>query len=262
MAIALTCPSCERALKVKDELAGRKIKCPKCGTVIAVMSKAADSEARITAKKPARVQQDEEPEEEERPKKKKKKKSKSNSALLIGVAIGGVALIGVIVLFLMMSGGNAKEKVVAKRPEPAPINTQPAVNAQPEENPAPIEKKAPAGTAARVREGTVVRNTLRQLGIAYKQFEVENNRGPKNQKELGPYYQNVAEINEYLTKNWITFIWGASRQSLAENGDSNTVLAYEPDPDRQGIRLVLFGDGSVRDLDENEFSKAPKAKGK
>src|SRR5437868_6904629 len=50
MAIALTCPSCARELKVKDELAGRKIKCPKCGKVIAVLDKKSNSDARITAK--------------------------------------------------------------------------------------------------------------------------------------------------------------------------------------------------------------------
>jgi predicted Zn finger-like uncharacterized protein len=262
MAIALTCPACERALKVKDELAGRKIKCPKCGSVIAVMSKEADSETRITSQKPTRVLEDEDPEEEERPKKKKRKRSKSNSGLLIGAAIAGVALIGVVVVFLLMRGGNEKVKVVTKTPEPQPVNTQPAVNTPPEENPPQIEKKAPAGTAARVREVTVVQNTLRQLGVAYKNFEVSENRGPKNQKELGPYYENNGEINEYLSKKWVTFIWGAPRQSLTEHGDSNTILAYETDADGQGIRMVLFGDGSVRGLDENEFSKAPKAKGK
>ena len=58
MAIALSCPSCDHALKVKDELAGRRIKCPKCGGSIAVLDK----------------EDDEEREEDERPRKMKKKK--------------------------------------------------------------------------------------------------------------------------------------------------------------------------------------------
>ena len=36
MPIVLSCTSCQKPLKVKDELARRKIKCPGCGTVIAV----------------------------------------------------------------------------------------------------------------------------------------------------------------------------------------------------------------------------------
>ncbi len=52
MAIALTCPACQRALKVKDELAGRKIKCPDCAAVIAVPGKKAVTETGVTATKP------------------------------------------------------------------------------------------------------------------------------------------------------------------------------------------------------------------
>jgi predicted Zn finger-like uncharacterized protein len=36
MAISFTCPSCESDLRLKDELAGRKVKCPRCGDVIAI----------------------------------------------------------------------------------------------------------------------------------------------------------------------------------------------------------------------------------
>jgi predicted Zn finger-like uncharacterized protein len=36
MAITLSCPSCKNRLKVKDELAGRKVKCPKCKEVTRV----------------------------------------------------------------------------------------------------------------------------------------------------------------------------------------------------------------------------------
>ena len=36
MSIAVECASCERSIKVKDELASRKIKCPGCGKVLTV----------------------------------------------------------------------------------------------------------------------------------------------------------------------------------------------------------------------------------
>ena len=51
MPISLTCPSCERGLKVKDELAGRKIKCPKCSEVITVPA----DEEQVAAVKPKSV---------------------------------------------------------------------------------------------------------------------------------------------------------------------------------------------------------------
>src|SRR5205823_341341 len=159
----------------------------------------------------------------------KKKKARSNRGLLIGAAVGGVLLIVVVVILLRyfaLSGAAPRQKIN----EPAPMNPQQA-NAPPVgEQPQP-DKKAPVGGLGRIREVTVVQNALRQLGLAYKHFEVEKNRGPKNQQELSPYYENNGEINEALTKKWLTFIWGASRQSLAEHGDSNTILAYETDLD-------------------------------
>jgi hypothetical protein len=37
--IAFACPGCGKQLKVKDELAGKKVKCPGCGCVAQVPSK-------------------------------------------------------------------------------------------------------------------------------------------------------------------------------------------------------------------------------
>ena len=54
MAIALTCSECERDMKVKDELAGRKIKCPECGSVLMVPSGAKKASA-VVAGAPARA---------------------------------------------------------------------------------------------------------------------------------------------------------------------------------------------------------------
>jgi hypothetical protein len=263
MAIALACPACKRALKVKDELAGRKIKCPGCAAVLLVPGKKTESETRITAKKPSPVpvaaDDDDEPEDDERPKKKKKKKAAGNRGLLIGAAVGGVVVIVAIVLFFMTRGDSPNNKVAQRKVEPPPKKAeQPVVQVEEPE----IVKKAPVGGLGRAREVTVVQNQLRQLGLAYKQFEVVENRGPKDQKELESYYSKVPEINEALKNKWITFIWRVPRQALAENGDSNTVLAYETDADRQGIRQVLFGDGSVNGLNEEDFQKAPKAKGR
>lgn len=44
MAISLVCPFCERTIRVKDELAGRKIRCPDCKGVVAVPSGEANAD--------------------------------------------------------------------------------------------------------------------------------------------------------------------------------------------------------------------------
>jgi phage FluMu protein Com len=49
MSISLTCPECSGNLKVADNLAGKKIKCPKCSAVFPV---SAPEEAAITAEPP------------------------------------------------------------------------------------------------------------------------------------------------------------------------------------------------------------------
>jgi predicted Zn finger-like uncharacterized protein len=59
MAIFLHCPSCVHKIKVRDELAGRKVKCPECGKVIAVP--AADEDEARRRKRPAAVEDDDEP---------------------------------------------------------------------------------------------------------------------------------------------------------------------------------------------------------
>jgi predicted RNA-binding Zn-ribbon protein involved in translation (DUF1610 family) len=259
MAIALSCPSCDHELKVKDELAGRKIKCPKCGAVIAVRAAA---ETRVTAAKArgARHEEDDDEfEEEERPKKKrKKKKAKSNLGLIIGSAAGVLALVLIVVLVLVLPG-SGKDKVAQKKVD-LPKEEPPVVVENPPQQ-IQIQKKDPAGGILRSRERTEIENTLRQLGIAYRNFEIERNRGPKDQKEFEGYYERNQRINEYLTNQWVIFIWGAGRNSFPD-GASNTILAYESIADRQENRFVLMGDGSVQTLDEATFQKTPKAKGK
>jgi predicted Zn finger-like uncharacterized protein len=77
MPITVACPDCENHFKVKDELVGGKIRCPKCASVVTV----ADEE-----EIPVRKQ----------PRSKARKKAAGGRGLLIGLGVG----IGVLVLFL------------------------------------------------------------------------------------------------------------------------------------------------------------------
>ncbi len=261
MAISETCPACAYEFKVKDELSGRKIRCPKCKGVLTVGG-GETATAASTKNKAAPALRDEDdngPAEEERPRKKKRKKTRNNRGMLIGVAIGGAVLLGVgAVMIVMMSGGNAGPKAQPVKP---PAARGVPVNQVPQEEPEIIKKDA-VGGIARSRERTNIENDLRQLGLAYRQFEVINNRGPKDQKELASYYQNAATINDSLTNKWITFIWGVNNRDGFPDGSSNTMLAFETNPDRAGNRFALMGDGSVQTLDDATFQKTPKAKGK
>src|SRR5438045_1605084 len=122
MPIAVACPSCHARLKVGDQFAGRKVRCPKCSGVIPVSED--EEETGVTAKAGAasglngvgaagaaksrsRLPDDEEPRvrkktrpvddeedlDEDRPRK-KKKKQKSNGMLIGLLAGGGLLLIG------------------------------------------------------------------------------------------------------------------------------------------------------------------------
>ena len=44
MSLSVTCPDCDKSLKLKDELAGRKIRCPDCSAVISVPSADSDDD--------------------------------------------------------------------------------------------------------------------------------------------------------------------------------------------------------------------------
>ena len=115
------------------------------------------------------------------------------------------------------------------------------------------------GKIVRVRHKIVYRPYMRQLGIAYNNFIAINNKAPQNKEELSPYFEKAAPILKMLDKKEVVFIYGV-RPDQMPSGSSNTILAYEPDSDVSGIRLVLMGDGTVQEKTEAEFAKCPKAK--
>jgi predicted Zn finger-like uncharacterized protein len=125
MPIAFSCPECDRSMKVKDDLAGKKVKCPGCETVIAVpdpstrvssvKSKAASrdnrgvtpSKKQASLKANAREEDEEDDEDEEVPARKgaaknrfRKKAAKSNLPLILGLTGGGVAVLVAIAIVL------------------------------------------------------------------------------------------------------------------------------------------------------------------
>jgi predicted Zn finger-like uncharacterized protein len=129
MALRITCPGCKTAMKLDDDMRGRKVRCEKCDKTLNVPGangkKHKDDEAvqegrklkNAAAKAEEEELQDEE-QEEERPAKKKKKKKKKNSSSM-GLLIGGGAAIAV--LLIVVVGASAyfltRSPNVAKAPQ-------------------------------------------------------------------------------------------------------------------------------------------------
>jgi hypothetical protein len=98
MPVFVACPDCENHFKVKDELVGRKIRCPKCAAVLTVADEEESAAPRSNSG------------EEPRSRFKPRKKPAGRRGLLIGLVGGGVLLLflGVglvgLVLYLRQSG--------------------------------------------------------------------------------------------------------------------------------------------------------------
>jgi hypothetical protein len=244
MAISFSCPSCEGGVKVRDELTGRKVKCPRCSKVIVVPAAAEEPE--------------DQEEQEERPRKKKKKKrqKKSSTALIAGIVIGVLVLVGGGVAIVLAVTGGKKEEQQAKAPP-----------AQGQKAPPQLEQKPRRGgkdlisAVARRLEITEVYNWFKQLGLSYQTVASASTsgNGPSSFKELTELHGTP--LKEWLEKNWIIVVWGA-RPLSQPGGASNTALAWETDADLQGNRVVLMCSGSVETMDEATFAKTAKAMGR
>jgi hypothetical protein len=190
-----------------------------------------------------------------------KKRKKSNKGLIIGLCVGA----GVLLLLLLLAGVGLILWLAFGREEAkvAQVNKDDPLKAVlPPEAFKPVAQppKKGLGGPARVLDITEVRQLMKQLGLAYHTFESDRNAAPKNLKELSPYYENSARITDLLQKGQVVFLYGVRPQQMT-SGTSNTILAYEAVQDGNGVRVVLMGDGSVQELDEASFQKAPKAPG-
>jgi hypothetical protein len=256
MTIALSCPSCDKALKVKDELAGKKVKCPGCGEPILVAAEEPAVEAAVQEppRRKARVADDEDG-GEDRPRKKKKKKKKSNT--LLWIALGG----GAAFLLLLIVVG-AVLFFITRPAEVAKSTEQPKTKAKkkqdPKFDPLPNDNPRPKGGIPRAMDVQEVKNAMKQIGLAYHNCVTTNNKAPTKMQDLMPFLERNAMIEKMLTDGSVVFIYGVRIQDMIE-GSSNTLIAWEKDADNRGLRVVLFGDGSVDMLPDDEFQAKPKA---
>ena len=97
-------------------------------------------------------------------------------------------------------------------------------------------------------------NDMRQLGLAYHNFQDAEMRPPKSFDELNKKFPLPASASK------VTVFWGGAITGKDMEGPSSeVVLGHAPDPDGKGV-LALMCDGSVVRMTQAEFESAKKAK--
>lgn len=249
----IQCSECERKIKVPDESAGRKVRCPHCKAVIAVP--APEENVRPAPKSPKPVEpeiveetevetprrkrprrdddddnyddrrsrrrgNDDDDLDEDQPKSRRRRDerqtAKSGKGLLIGLCIGiGVLVLGggAVAFFLMRGRGPAVD-----------IRTL---------------------------------NDMKMIGLAYHSHLGAFRKPPARAEDLRAFLAESPTAFQRLTDGQVVFFWNVGMEQMTA-GSSNTILAHERDAPAKG-GLVLFGDGSARAISLDEFQKTAKA---
>jgi hypothetical protein len=250
MAISFSCPSCEHGVKVKDELAGRKVKCPQCGEGMLVPNgeeprrKAAAAVA-VSGAQAGRSGGDV-PDLDERPRKKKKKK-KSNTGLWIGLGIGGLVLLLLVLLVVLNLPRRQSEPgdQVAKQKPP---DKQQPVQQPPAPPPQPHPEQRVAGIANRGQD-TEIMNDFRQIGLFYQQSLLTNPRGPKSSKTFADEIRRDSPRIAQALDNQLYFLLPGVRRG------ANAIVAYDVPGNTANNHIVLMGDGSVQTMPAQELQQ-------
>jgi predicted Zn finger-like uncharacterized protein len=125
MPIIVDCPECNGRFKVRDELAGRRVKCPKCGDTVTVPDeeepavaagpprrsrpRAADDDYEDDRPRRRRPRDDDDDDDYDRP------RTKSKKGLIIGLCVGGGVLLAggvVLILLLLLKGGGSERDLI------------------------------------------------------------------------------------------------------------------------------------------------------
>jgi predicted Zn finger-like uncharacterized protein len=131
MPISVSCPACETLLRVSDELAGRKVKCPQCGGLVQIVDEEdlpSEEEERPRRARRARRESADADDEEPRLRRKKKKKVKGGHGLLFALFGGGAALAAlVVVLVIVLTRAGDGQRGAPGAPPPGNVGGQGAV---------------------------------------------------------------------------------------------------------------------------------------
>jgi hypothetical protein len=96
-------------------------------------------------------------------------------------------------------------------------------------------------------------NDLKELGLTYHKFVLTEGRPPKSYAELNQKYPMSPGCER------ATVYWGADVAG-PDVVAGDTILGYLPTRLSSGGTLAVYCDGSVRELSQQQFDAAPKAK--
>jgi hypothetical protein len=112
---------------------------------------------------------------------------------------------------------------------------------------------AGCGKIGDAKNRAVLTNDLKEIGLAYINFQESEQRPPQSFDELNkksPLSPGCAKVN---------MIWGAGMAGLCKDGASNEiVIGHVASPGTTNM-IVLFCDGTVQQLTADEYSRAKKA---
>ena len=195
---------------------------------------------------------DDDDDEDDRPKRRKNRKKSAGNTMLYLMLGGGVLAVGLIVVVVVIIGRRGAEE----KDKPAP---QAKSKKEPVPEPEPEPKPKPKGKGGLIRQRDLLeyRPYFKQIGLAYFNIASERGKGPDNVEEFRAHLRSPEIMKLFDTKQ-IEFCYGAKPQQM-QSGASSTIVGYEPVADRNGLRLVIMGDGSVQELNEGQFDKTAKA---
>jgi hypothetical protein len=105
-------------------------------------------------------------------------------------------------------------------------------------------------------QGQRAMNDLKQLALAYHNYNDAFNKAPEKPEDLGPFVENDQRLLGLLKNKDLVFNFGFSLKQISNTtGTANTVLAYEKDAGTKPA-FVAFFDGSVKKLAPEDFKKA------
>ena len=149
-----------------------------------------------------------------------------------------------------------KKKPATENPPPdneTPISKLPPVNSKAEkERRARVGGDAGPSAAMDVRRGMdsqKARNYLDQIGKFYTIYFNEFGRAPKTLEEFENYIKRDAQAEVKALED------GLLTLNLKATLSTNVVLGYETESYR-GMRAVVFGDGHVQMMNEQDFKAA------
>jgi prepilin-type processing-associated H-X9-DG protein len=105
-------------------------------------------------------------------------------------------------------------------------------------------------------------NDLKQIGIAILNYMSAKGKGPSNLDDLSPYLLLGDTPMVRLQNGEIEVLWDLAPLTQQTDGTANVLTAWETrqDANKNGSRQVLYADGHVTWLTEDQFLTARKAK--